>query len=136
MRRSRRCLECDEETTIDITPMLDIVFIMLIFFIVTTSFVRVAGIDVDRPSATTAEPNPHVNIVVAIHANGNVWTDGREIDVGAVRAIVERLHAQSPQGAVVIDAHTKADTGRLVAVLNQIRAAGVEKIAIAAEPRL
>ena len=134
MRRSRRFHECEEETGIDITPMLDIVFIMLIFFIVTTSFVKVAGVEVNRPRAATAEPNPHVNILVAIRANGAVWIDGREVDLGAVRANIERLHAQSPKGAVVIDADTQAETGRLVQVLDQIRAAGVEKISIAAQP--
>ncbi len=123
----------DDEASIDITPMLDIVFIMLIFFIVTTSFVEVAGVEVNRPRASTAESEDHVTLLVAIRPDGSVWIDGRQVDINAVQANVERLHAKAPKGAVVIDADAESQTGRLVRVLDQVRAAGVDKISIAAQ---
>ncbi|MEQ9012718.1 biopolymer transporter ExbD [Algiphilus sp.] len=130
-RRSHRSRE--EEAGIDLTPMLDIVFIMLIFFIVTTSFVKEAGVDVTRPSAETAERRERGNILVAIRDNGEVWIDRRQVDLRAVRANIERLHAENPEGAVVIQADTDSRTGLLVRVMDQIRLAGVSNISIAAE---
>ncbi|CAM4349715.1 ExbD/TolR family protein [Vibrio astriarenae] len=122
----------NEEAAIDMTPMLDIVFIMLIFFIVTTSFVKEAGIEVSRPSANTAQVVKNGNIMVAIGAAGDVWVDKRRIEVDAVRANIERLRAESPEGAVVIQADTEANAGTVVKVMDQIKMAGVENISIAA----
>ena len=121
-----------QENDIDITPMLDIVFIMLIFFIVTTSFVKESGITFSRPSASTAEAKQGSNILIAIRANGEIWVDKRAVDVRAVRANVERMKAEAPEGAVVIQADEFAPTGLLVKVMDQVRMAGVLDISIAA----
>ncbi len=121
-----------QEGDIDITPMLDIVFIMLIFFIVTTSFVKESGVTVSRPTASTAESKQGSNILIAIRANGEIWIDKRSVDLRAVRANTERLKAESPEGAVVIQADEFAPTGILVKVMDQVRLAGVTDISVAA----
>ena len=131
MARKRKKEEI-EEPGIDLTPMLDVVFIMLIFFIVTTSFVKESGIDVSRPGAATAEKKEKASILVAIDKNGGVWIDKRKIDVRSVRANIERLHAESPEGTVVVQADEGSNTGVLVKVMDQIRMAGVSNISVAA----
>ena len=125
-----------EDSAIDMTPMLDIVFIMLIFFIVTTSFVKESGVSVSRPSASTAQEDKKGNIMVAIKPNGEIWIDKRAIDVRSVRANIEKLKAENPQSGVVIQADTDSRTGMLVQVMDQIRLAGVSNISIAADPGL
>lgn len=128
----RRQRHKEEDTGIDLTPMLDVVFIMLIFFIVTTSFVKESGLDVNRPSAATAEQKERANILIAISEVGDIWIQKRRIDVRSVRANVERMHAESPEGSVVIQADQKSETGLLVQVMDQVRLAGVENVSIAA----
>jgi biopolymer transport protein ExbD len=123
----------EEDAGIDLTPMLDIVFIMLIFFIVTTSFVKESGVDVTRPQAETSERREQGNILVAIRDNGEIWIDRRQVDLRAVRANIERMHAENPEGAVVIQADTDSRTGLLVRVMDQVRLAGVSNISIAAD---
>ncbi|ASI97645.1 biopolymer transporter ExbD [Vibrio rotiferianus] len=130
--KRRYSSDSSEEAAIDMTPMLDIVFIMLIFFIVTTSFVKEAGLEVNRPTASSAQTVKKGNIMVAIGAAGDVWVDKRRIEVDAVRANIERLRAESPDGAVVIQADTEANAGVVVKVMDQIKMAGVESISIAA----
>ncbi|MFL0982384.1 ExbD/TolR family protein [Vibrio parahaemolyticus] len=130
--KRRYSSDSSNETAIDMTPMLDIVFIMLIFFIVTTSFVKEAGLEVNRPTASSAQTVKKGNIMVAIGAAGDVWVDKRRIEVDAVRANIERLRAESPDGAVVIQADTEANAGVVVKVMDQIKMAGVESISIAA----
>ncbi|MGW8368026.1 MAG: ExbD/TolR family protein [Gammaproteobacteria bacterium] len=122
-----------EESEINITPMLDVVFIMLIFFIVTASFVKEAGIDVNRPDAQTAQKKEKANILVAISANNEIWIDRRRVDPRAVRANIERLHAENPQGTVVIQADKEAKTETLIQVMDSARQAGVYDVAIAAQ---
>ena len=102
----------DEESEINITPMLDVVFIMLIFFIVTATFVKEAGIEVNRPDAATAVKAEKANILVAIGPNNDIWIDRRQVDIRSVRPNIERLHAENPQGSVVIqaDKESKTDT--------------------------
>lgn len=129
---ARKRLRADDDAAIDLTPMLDITFIMLIFFIVTTSFVKEAGIDVNRPSAKTSERKEKGNIMIAIRSNGDVWVDKRQVDLRAVRANVERLHAENPEGAVVIIADKDSQTGILVQVMDQVRLGGVQNVSIAA----
>jgi biopolymer transport protein ExbD len=99
-----------EESEVNLTPMLDVVFIMLIFFIVTASFVKESGIEVNRPDAATAERKERGNILVAISQNNQIWVDKRQVDPRALRANIERLHAENPQGAVVIQARQKSST--------------------------
>ena len=122
-----------DETELDMTPMLDIVFIMLIFFIVTTSFVKESGIEVNTPAATTSQAQENANIFIAINADGDVWIDKREVDIRTVKAIVSRLHASMPEAAVVIQADRKSSTEQLIQVMDQLRQAGIDDIAIAAK---
>ena len=112
--------------------MIDVVFIMLIFFIVTSSFVKESGIDVNRPGAATAVRKERGNIIIAINADDEVWMDKRPVDIRAVRANIERLRASAPNGTVVILSDTNASTGTLVKVMDQIRLAGITAISIAA----
>jgi len=130
--RRRRTREADE-SEVNLTPMLDVVFIMLIFFIVTASFAKEAGIDINRPKAATAEVKQKGNILIAISDTGQIWIDKRHVDVRAVRANIERLHAENPQGSVVIQADRDSKNGLLVEVMDAARQAGVFNVSIAAE---
>ena len=134
MRRNKN-LVAEEGNEIDLTPMLDVVFIMLIFFIVTTSFVKEAGVGVNRPQAASAEKKENTSIFVAIRANDEVWIDKRPVDIRAVRANIERLHAENPDGGIVIQADDESKTGLLVKVIDQILLAGIDQslISVAAE---
>jgi len=132
---ARRHIPAQDDTEIDMTPMLDIVFIMLIFFIVTTSFVKESGVTVNSPSAQTASQQESANIFIAITDQGEVWIDRRPVDPRSVRAIVARLHADNPEGSVIIQSDEEASTRMLVEVMDQVRLAGVEGIAIAADKR-
>ena len=131
--RSRKQQSAEDEAVIDLTPMLDVVFIMLIFFIVTASFIKEAGVEVNRPEASTSNPAENVNILIAVTATDEIWMDGRRIDVRAVRANVERLHAENPKGTVVIQADNKSTTETVVAVLDASREAGVFDVSLATE---
>ena len=133
MRRKR--VRQEEDADIDITPMLDIVFIMLIFFIVTATFVKESGIDVTRPDAETAVKQNRVSILIAIRDNNEIWINRRQVDLASVRANVEKLHAENPQGGAVIQADREAETGVLVEIMDQVRLAGVGAISIAAEEK-
>ncbi|MGK0267456.1 MAG: biopolymer transport protein ExbD [Paraglaciecola sp.] len=128
----KRHSDNNEEAEINMTPMLDIVFIMLIFFIVTTSFVKESGISVNTPKAQTASRQDQANIFIAITRDGQVWIDKRPIDIRALRTVVARLHAENPAGSVVIQSDRDSATHTLVEVMDQVRLAGIEKIAIAA----
>ena len=125
----------EEESEINITPMLDVVFIMLIFFIVTASFVKESGIEVNRPDAQTAELKEKANILIAITANNQIFVDRRRVDPRAVRANIERLHAENPQGTVVIQADKESKSETLIQVMDASRQAGVFDVAIAAQDR-
>ncbi len=122
-----------EEAEVDMTPMLDIVFIMLIFFIVTTSFVKESGIEVNRPEAQQASKKPSANIFIAINENGIVYMEKREVDVQRVRANVERMLAESPEAQVMIQADKLAKHGVVVKVMDQVKAAGINQISVSAE---
>ena len=123
----------NDESTVDITPMLDVVFIMLIFFIVTATFIKEAGIDVDKPEAATAVVQEKASILVAIDANDLVWINRRQVDLRSVRSIIDRLHAENPKGTVVIQADRDSRNEILVKVMDASRRAGVYDIALAAE---
>jgi len=134
MRRSfSASQQVEAEGEIDITPMLDVVFIMLIFFIVTASFVKESGIEVNRPDASTAQAKPRANILIAINENDEIWINKRRVDESQVRANIERLHAENPQGTVVIQADEEAKTRKLVAVMDAARQAGVYDGSLATE---
>jgi biopolymer transport protein ExbD len=134
MRRTNKAT-AEDEAQIDLTPMLDVVFIMLIFFIVTASFIKEAGIEVSRPEASTSQPKENVNILVAISATNEVWMDKRRIDVRSVRANIERLHAENPKGAVVIQADNQSNTETVAAVLDAAREAGVYDVSLATDDK-
>lgn len=131
MRKRLSQITNNEESQIELTPMLDVVFIMLIFFIVTTSFVKESGIEVSRPNAETAEKQERASIFIAINSEGGIFLQKRKIEIEAVRANIEKLHAESPEGAVVIQADKASETGILVQVMDQIRLAGVKNISVA-----
>jgi biopolymer transport protein ExbD len=118
----------------NITPLIDMVFILLIFFAVNASFVKEAGVEIERPSARTAETQQKANIMIAVTENGEVWVDRQRVDPRSVRGHVERLHAENPEGAVVILADETSHTGLVIEVLDQARLAGVEQVAVAATP--
>jgi biopolymer transport protein ExbD len=127
----------EEESEIDLTPMLDVVFIMLIFFIVTASFVKESGIDVNRPP-TTDQPPPDVkdkNIVFDVTEAGDILLEGRRIDVRSVRANVERIHAENPQAKVIISAAPTAKTEIFVQISDQAREAGVYDISLSTDKK-
>ena len=122
-----------EEDDINITPMLDVVFIMLIFFIVTASCVKESGIEVNRPKAETSVQQSKASILVAINQQGEIWINKRRVDISSVRANIEILHAENPQGSVVIQADEDAKTKLLVSVMDASREAGVYNISISTE---
>ncbi len=131
MRRKRN--RNKPESEVNLTPMLDVVFIMLIFFIVTASFVKEAGIEITRPGAATATRNEKGNIMIAITDTNQIWMDRRQIDPRALRANIERMRAENPNGAVIIQADVKSQNGLLVKVMDAARLAGVKSISLAAE---
>ncbi|MEL6449158.1 MAG: biopolymer transporter ExbD [Pseudomonadota bacterium] len=121
----------EEENEINLTPMLDVVFIMLIFFIVTASFIKESGLDVNRPDAPTQSKPNDENILVVIADNNDILIDNRRIDPRAVRANIERLHAENPEGSVVIKAHKDSYNETLVVVMDSARDAGVKNVSMA-----
>jgi biopolymer transport protein ExbD len=124
-----------DDTGIDLAPMLDFVLNLLIFFIITAVFAKEIGLTVSRPSATNAEKKEAGNIVISIDATGDIWIDKRVVDVRAVRANIERLHAQRPDDAVVVMSDKGAHTGILVQVIDQVRQGGIQSVSIAAAER-
>ena len=122
----------EEDNEINLTPMLDVVFIMLIFFIVTASFVKEAGLDVNRPDAPQQEAPPEEsNILVVIDSTDDIWIDRRLIDPRAVRANIERLYAENPQASVIIQPSKRSTNKMLVSVMDAARQAGVPNVSIA-----
>lgn len=127
MARGKRVAKADE-SDVNVTPLLDIVFIMLIFFIVTATFIKEPGVDVTRPEALTAEDQRLVSILVAIDSSNTIWINRKEVPLDAVRATLERLRRENPRGSAVIQADGSAHSEYLVDVLEQIRAAGVQDV--------
>jgi biopolymer transport protein ExbD len=123
----------EEENEINLTPMLDVVFIMLIFFIVTATFIKEAGIQVERPNTVTADSQDDAAILIAISETNEIWIDRQERDPRAVRGIIERLHAENPKGSIVIQADEGSTHETLVVVMEAAKAAGVTNVAIASD---
>ena len=122
----------EEEATIDLTPMLDVVFIMLIFFIVAASFIKEAGIDVNRPFAFTADKQADAAILVAISSNDEIWIDRRMVKAANVRSVIEQLHQENPKGSLIIQADENSTNEYLVIVMEAAKQAGVVNVAISA----
>ena len=123
----------EEEGEINITPMLDIVFIMLIFFIVTTSFVKEPGISPSRPFAQTAATKERGNIMIAVSRDNHIWMNKSRVKLTGVRPLVEAARAENPESSVIIVADQAASTGTVIDLMDQVRVAGVTSIALAAE---
>ena len=121
----------EEENEINLTPMLDVVFIMLIFFIVTATFIKEAGIQVERPDTSTADTQDDAAILIAISEIDEIWIDRQKRDPRVIRSIIERLHAENPQGSVVIQTHPRSSNKMLVTVMDASRQAGVYSISLA-----
>ncbi|MCG8369621.1 MAG: biopolymer transporter ExbD [Proteobacteria bacterium] len=133
MRRNQQAAAAEDEAQIDLTPMLDVVFIMLIFFIVTATFIKEAGIQVERPDTFTADSQDDAAILIAISANDEIWVDREERDPRALRGVIERLHAENPKGSIVIQADEGSTHETLVIVMEAAKAAGVTNVAIASD---
>ena len=135
MRRSPISQAVAEEDELNLTPMLDVVFILLIFFIVTANFIKEPGLEVNRPDAETSTIQENAAILIAIGNNDDIWIDGRRIDVRQVKANVTKLLAENPQGSVVIQADEQASADAIIKVIDQSRDAGVYAISLASEPK-
>lgn len=132
MRLGRQSSTSDE-ATIDLTPMLDIVFIMLIFFIVTSSFVNESGVEVNRPSATNATSQKGASIMVAVTANDEIYVNKREVDPERLQASIEQLITDKETAAVVIQGDELAQNGTIVKVIDAAKGAGIQRISLATE---
>jgi len=124
-----------EDAAIDMTPMLDIVFIMLIFFIVTSAFIKEAGVDVDRPKAYTTEKQKKASIMIAVNKANEVWMQKQKVDVRGIGARVEKLRAENPEGSVVVQADAKAKSGVVMEVVDALRSAGITNYVVSAEQK-
>ena len=124
----------DEESDVDITPLIDIVFIMLIFFIVTANFIKEAGVHVNKPEALTAMVQDKANILIAIDSKNNIWIEKRKIDVRSVAPNIKRLRSENPEGSIVIQADEESKNKMLVGVIDALHRAGItdDLIALAA----
>jgi biopolymer transport protein ExbD len=131
--QSRRHAPESEEHGIDLAPMLDFCINLLIFFIITTSFIKEAGITVVKPQAVTAEHEESGNLLIAIRENGDIWMDRRRVELRDVRTLMERLHIERPDDTVVIIADTKSSAGVVAQVMDEVRSAGIKDVSIAAD---
>ena len=130
-RKRARPPKTDGALAIDLTPMLDVVMIMLIFFIVAGSFIRESTVEVERkPTSTAQSSEQSENIIVQISANDEVWIKGRRIDARAIRANISRLRAENPKASVIIKAHNKSTVDVLATVVDSSREAGVYNVSL------
>lgn len=120
-----------ETPELNMAPLIDMVFILLIFFLVTTSFVKEAGVEVKRPIAATSEPEEKTNMIVAVTKEGIVYMEGQPIDIRSVRSHMERFRHENPMGNVVITADKDSLFGISIEVLDQVRAAGIANVVVA-----
>ncbi len=130
--RRRHSSGSESMARINVVPLVDVMVFLLIFFVSTASFLKEAGIEVNRPTAQTAAKQEKGNIIIAISKEGEIWLDKRQLDMRMVRPTVERLHAANPEGAVIIVADREAMTGVTVQVMDQVRLAGIANVSIAA----
>lgn len=129
MKRKKHTF-ADDEAQIDMTPMLDIVFIMLIFFIVTTSFVKEKGLDVNRPEDNQNNNKPSKSLSIRIDQNGVIMMNGREVDIRRVVANTQTFLAENPTDSAAIQAHEETEHGTVVEVMNQVKIAGIDKVSV------
>ena len=132
--QSRRHAPETEETGIDLAPMLDFTTNLLIFFIITTSFIKEAGTVVTKPTAETAFGRESGNLMIAIRDNGDIWIDRKRVEMRDVRPLMERLHIERPDDTVVIIADKASTSGVVAEVMDEVRLAGIQIMSIAADP--
>lgn len=129
----RKLTQEAEEKVADLTPMLDVVFIMLIFFIVTATFIKETGIEVNRPDTKTAQFKKTVSLLVAVSPDSSIWIDKKKVDIRNVRPLMERLHAENPKGGLVIQADMDSKVEKVLAIMDAARMIGIGQVAIAGE---
>ena len=127
-------LDSDRPPGIDLAPMLDFTTNLLIFFIITTSFIKEAGTVVTKPTAETAFGRESGNLMIAIRDNGDIWIDRKRVEMRDVRPIMERLHIERPDDTVVIIADKSSTSGVVAEVMDEVRLAGIQIMSIAADP--
>ena len=132
--QSRRHSPESEDHGIDLAPMLDFCVNLLIFFIITTSFIKEAGVEVFKPTASTAEHEDSGNLLIAIRENGDIWMDRQRIELRDVRTRMERLHIERPDDTVVIIADKASKAGIVAQVMDEVRLSGIKVVSIAADP--
>ena len=133
--KARHHVSGDEDSHgIDLAPMLDFVLNLLIFFIITTSFVKEAGVVVTRPDADTAEQRESGNILIAVRDNGEIWMDRHQVDLREVRGLIERMHVERPEDTVVIVADKASRAGLVAQVMDEVRLGGIRDVALGAAP--
>jgi biopolymer transport protein ExbD len=123
-----------EHHGIDLAPMLDFCINLLIFFIITTSFIKEAGVTVFKPEAVTAEHRDSGNLLVAIRENDEIWMDRHRVEIRELRALIERLHIERPDDTVVVVADRAAHAGMVAKVMDEVRLGGIKDVALAADP--
>lgn len=130
----RNSLRSDEKgVDVQMGPLIDMVFLLLIFFVVTTSFVKEAGIDVQRSTAATAEVKERGNIMIGVTPEGDIYMEGKRVDLRSVRPLIERALAEDPESGVVVVADRRSETGDVVKVMDQCRLAGAKNVSLAAK---
>lgn len=125
----------EEESEINLTPMLDVVFIMLIFFIVTATFIKETGVEVNRPDTKTAELKKTVSLLVGVAPDNGIWIDKKRVDIRNVRPMMERLHAENPKGGLVIQADSDSKVEKVLAIMEAARNIGINQVAVASEEK-
>jgi biopolymer transport protein ExbD len=131
--QTRRHTPDVEEHGIDLAPMLDFVLNLLIFFIITTSFIKEAGVTVFKPTAVMSEYRESGNILIAIRENGDVWMDRKQVDLREVRPMIERLHVERPEDTAVIVADRASQAGMVAKVMDEVRQGGIREVSISAD---
>ncbi len=122
-----------DNVDVNMSPLIDMVFLLLIFFVVTTSFVKESGIEVSRSTASTAEVKDKASIMIGVSDEGEVWMEGKKVDVRSVRGLVERALAEDPEAGVIVVADRASETGDVVKVMDQCRLAGASNVSLAAK---
>lgn len=123
----------DDKVEINMGPLIDMVFLLLIFFVVTTSFVKESGIEVQKSTAATAQVKEHGNILIGVTNEGDVYMEGKRVDIRSVRSLIERALAEDPESGIVIVADKRSQTGDIVQVMDQCRLAGAKDVSLAAK---
>ena len=132
--QSRRHSPESEDHGIDLAPMLDFCINLLIFFIITTSFIKEAGVEVFKPNAVTAQNDESGNLLVAIRENGDIWMDRQNVQLRDLRTRLERLHIERPDDTVVIIADRASKAGVVAKVMDEVKLSGIRFVSIAADP--